>query len=334
MRPIWLVPVATLVILACTSEEPEPTGVSVPSLATAATSYTARDLGTLGGNRAYASAINTAGQIAGGSTLPNGQTHAFLWAKGVMKDLGTLGGDYSDAYGINDYGHVVGVSTTATGASRAFLWKDGHMTNLGTFDQRSSAAFDINIHDEIGGGADGIPFIWANGVLRRLALPPNATFCAVAEISDHSRAVGQCTVGQTAKAFRWDGDKVTNLGTLGGKLASPSGVNKPGAVVGISWIASGGSHPFLYQSGHMTDLATQGAPPGFIPNAINNLFQIVGVFGNGTQIVSAVWQNGSYTQIGGALGVDTYAVDINISGQVVGYTVSGNGYRAVRWSPQ
>jgi hypothetical protein len=31
------------------------------------------------------------------------------------------------------------------------------MTNLGTVDQRPSVAFDINIHDEIGGGADGIP---------------------------------------------------------------------------------------------------------------------------------------------------------------------------------
>jgi probable HAF family extracellular repeat protein len=333
MRPIWWVPVALLVISACTSEEPAPTEVAAPSLATTATSYVARDLGTLGGDRAYALAINDSGQIVGGSTLANGQTHAFLWSKGVIKDLGTLGGNYSEARGINDFGHVVGVSTTAGGTRRAFLWKDGHITNLGTFDQRISAANDINIHDEIGGGADGIPFIWSNGVLRRLALPTNGTYCDVAEISDHSRAVGQCTVGGTAKAIRWDGDLVHNVGTLGGRLASPAGVNKPGAIVGISWTSSGSSRPFLYQSGHMTDLTTQGAP-NFVPNAINNLFQIVGNFGNGTQIVSIVWQNGSYVQIGGQVGVDTYAWDINGSGVVVGNTVSGNTDRALRWSPQ
>jgi probable HAF family extracellular repeat protein len=333
MRPILSVPIALIVISACTSEEPAPTEGAVPSAASLATSYVARDLGTLGGSRASALAINSSGQIVGASTLANGQTRAFLWSKGTMKDLGTLGGNFSEARGINDYGHVVGVSTTAGGATRAFLWKNGHMTNLGTIDQRTSVANDINIHDEIGGGADGIPVIWSSGVLRRLALPTNGTFCEVADISDHSRAVGQCTVSGIAKAIRWDDGLVHNIGTLGGRLASPAGVNKPGAIVGSSWLASGAIHPFLYQSGKMIDLTTQGAP-NFAPSAINDLFQVVGAFGNGTQIVSLVWQSGSYVQIGGQAGVDTYANDINASGVVVGHTVSGNVGRAIRWSPQ
>ncbi len=177
MRRTWFVSTATLALLACTSEQPAPTEPTAsppapaPSFATLPTSYVGLDLGSLGGDRAYAVAINKGGQIAGGSTLSNGQTRAFLWTNGVMKNLGTLGGDYSEARGINDLGHVVGVSNTATGDYRAFLYKNGRMTNLGSFEGHPTDANDINNHDKIVGGADGIPLLWGNGVFKRLALP-------------------------------------------------------------------------------------------------------------------------------------------------------------------
>jgi uncharacterized membrane protein len=209
------------------------------------------------------------------------------------------------------------------------------MTNLGTIDGHPSAANDINNHGKIGGGADGIPFIWANGVFKRLALPTNGTYCEVFDINDTSRAVGQCTVSGTAKVIRWDGNLVRGIGTLGGgKLTSPGGLNKQGDIVGIAPASSGGSHPFLWKTatGQMTDLTTQGSP-AFIPNAINSQYQIAGHYATGTQIVGIVWQGGRFVQIPGQAGVDTYVYDINESGVVVGNTVSG-GYRAKRWSPQ
>jgi probable HAF family extracellular repeat protein len=199
--------------LACTSES-GPTGVSEsPSLAeTTLNPYTAVYLGHLGGNRAYALAINAAGQVVGGSTLPNGQTRAFLWQNGAMKDLGTLGGDYSEASGINGAGHVVGVSRTTKGVNHAFLWKNGVMRDLGTVGTRESGAVDINNRNEVGGGADGIAIIWKQGVLTRLTNPKNASYCAVAEINASGRAVGQCTVGQTVRAFLWVEDRSTAQG--------------------------------------------------------------------------------------------------------------------------
>jgi uncharacterized membrane protein len=220
-------------------------------------------------------------------------------------------------------------------AAGAFLWKSGKMTNLGTIDEQPSGANDINNHDKIAGSANGIPFIWGNGVIKRLALPANGTFCDVSDINDTSRAVGQCTVSGTAKAIRWDGNLVRGIGTLGGRLTTPSGLDKQGDTVGLAQASSGGLHPFLWKtgSGQMIDLTTQGAP-NFIPNAINSQYQIAGHYGNGSQIVGVVWQSDRYVQFGGQAGVDTYVWDINESGVVVGNTVGGDGLRAKRWSPQ
>jgi probable HAF family extracellular repeat protein len=298
-----------------------------------AKAYTAVDLGTLaGGFRTYALGINSAGQVVGASTLPIGETHAFIWDRGVMTDLGTLGGDFSEAHGINERGGVVGVSTTAVGESRAFLWEKGVMTDLGTVSERSSVALAINSRGQIVGGADGIPIKWEKGVIVPLALPTGGTYCAVLKVNAAGRAVGQCTVDNTARAVLWERGGVSDLGTLGGSLATATGINASGSVIGISWLPfNNGAHPFLWDRGTMTDLSTQGAPAGFIPTAINARGQIAGNYGAGDGIHAVLWQRGAVIDLS-VPGTDSYVSDINASGQVVGYTVAGNGYHAVLWT--
>lgn len=90
------------------------------------------DLGTLGGDTTQGSAINSAGDVVGASTLSSGDTHAFVWRTGVMTDLKTLGGCCSWARGINNVGQIVGASVTASGETHAVLWQNGEARDLGT----------------------------------------------------------------------------------------------------------------------------------------------------------------------------------------------------------
>ena len=83
------------------------------------------DLGTLGGSRSSAVAVNDAGQVVGWSGLDGAGAHAFSWtAAGGMIDLGTLGGSGSYASAVNDAGQVVGNSSPA-GEPRPRVFVDG-----------------------------------------------------------------------------------------------------------------------------------------------------------------------------------------------------------------
>jgi len=85
-----------------------------------------RDLGTLGGDIAWARGINDSGTVVGGSYTGVGDdVHAFIWDEaGGMSDLGLLPGSaWSEALGINDRGEVIGVSDFgAAGDSGPFIW--------------------------------------------------------------------------------------------------------------------------------------------------------------------------------------------------------------------
>jgi probable HAF family extracellular repeat protein len=62
-----------------------------------------------------ANGINASGQVVGSSQITSTESHAFLFANGVMQDLGTFGGTSSGAIAINNHGQIAGTVLFGTG---------------------------------------------------------------------------------------------------------------------------------------------------------------------------------------------------------------------------
>jgi probable HAF family extracellular repeat protein len=108
-------------------------------------------IASLGGGRAWATAITPGGRVVGHSLTETNETHAFLWEDGVTHDLGTLGGAMSQALAANDQRSVVGRIVDAHAGTRAFRWSpDAGLVPL----------------DELVGNLDGWSLHEANGINR------------------------------------------------------------------------------------------------------------------------------------------------------------------------
>ncbi len=128
-------------------------------------------------------------------------------------------------------------------------------------------------------------------------------------------------------AFLWEGDKETDLGTLGGRASYAQNINDACEIVGNSETVNGSKHAFEWAAGHMTDLGTLGGD-GSYANGINSRGQIVGDADTKDEINHAfLYENGSMRDLGTLGGVQSSAKDINNAGQVVGYSETGISVR-------
>lgn len=229
------------------------------------------NLGTLGGARSIAVAMNDRGQVIGGATNtipdPDGlggavtgfpsptQWRAALWQNGTIRDLGTLAdGTVSGANFVNARGQVAGFSSTdsalnpTTGLPTVvpFFWESGHMVGVGSFGGVFGDATSLNSRGQIAG---------------------------------YSNLAGD----STHHAFRWTSGNMKDLGTLGGSSSSASWLNDDGDVVGSSnmpgdqdengWVVE---HGFLWSRGVMTDLGTVAGFSCSRAYFINSAGQVVG----------------------------------------------------------
>src|SRR5215217_7838737 len=200
---------------------------------TTPTYYKVEDLGTLGGSRSGASAINDSGQVVGSSYLAGDQNNrAFLYKDAKMTDLGTLGGTSSEAKGINKSGQVVGWSDNSSGERRAFFYDSANgMKDLNDLIPADSGwtiyeATAINNNGKI--AATGWPPSWRD---------PCNPYAESGPDFDTALVLRPATTGKY---------EVQELGTLGGEYSYATGINDSGQVIGRSMNNGCGEQPFLY----------------------------------------------------------------------------------------
>jgi probable HAF family extracellular repeat protein len=259
--------------------------------------YTVRDLGTLGSRDSYPVAINSAGVVAGASTL-GGLTHPVVFgtAGGSIIDLAPLASPGAMATGINDLGQVVGfVDITNWGYRYAALFNstDGSITNLGTLGGRDSYADSINNSGQVLGYSSTV------------------------------------TGAMHATLFSIAGGSNMDLGTLGGENSYGFGLNELGQAVGYSDTLSGHFHATLFSTtgGQNVDLGTNGGMDSYALG-INDFGQVVGYTSNSSGQQRATLfstTGGSNTYLSGLDGLESTAWDINNSGQIIGYVHLGQG---------
>lgn len=94
--------------------------IAFPAAVSAATTYTATDLGTLGGASSYGTAIGEDGAATGYSDILGGGTRGFIWTiGGGMQSLGVIGGGDSRGLDING-DNIVGQTS-----GQSFRWTPG-----------------------------------------------------------------------------------------------------------------------------------------------------------------------------------------------------------------
>lgn len=128
------------------------------------------------------------------------------------------------------------------------------------------------------------PYIWENGEIKDLGnfggTNPFGLYSGLtAGLNERGEVAGTLTLAgdQVSHAFLWDGQQLSDLGTLGGNYAIAYGINELGDVVGFSTLPGDNVfHAFLYRNGVMTDLGTVDNDACSTSQYANSMDQVVG----------------------------------------------------------
>lgn len=268
-------------------------------------SYTAIDIGTLGGSYNNPRSINDSGQVVGYSNNATNETRAYITGSNgaPLIDLAPqINSSSSYAYGVNASGQVVGDS-----ASRAFITGPNGVgaTYLGTLGGLGAIARDVNDSGQVVGysntsSGDFRAFITgANGVgmtdIGTLGVGRETIAWAVNSLG---QVTGWSYIGNYPRAFITgpNGVGMTDLGNLGGNYVFAYDINDNGQVVGyseagrndpISAFITGPNGVGMMALGRLNVFDTYSVAYG-----VNNIGQVVGHSGNGTNRAFVTGGNG------------------------------------------
>ncbi|GLQ52681.1 hypothetical protein ACFFJT_20975 [Dyella flava] len=250
----------------------------------------------------------------------------FVWRWGHMQALPTLGGNNGFAAGANDFGLVVG-------------WAENTVHDP-TCTPGSTQVLQFK------------PVVWGpdDNDVRALPLIGTDTSGAATAINNSGQIVGISGICDQAvgrftaiHAVLWQGDTVTNLGSLGVPAwNTPMAINQKGIVVGFANAPGGGAlgnfnvHAFIWTPATgMRDLGTLPGDTTSQALGINDEGLIVGESCGANGCRAVLWQNGSIVDMNtlvapGFTDQLVYANDINDEGVITGQ--SANATSGVSWT--
>jgi probable HAF family extracellular repeat protein len=248
---------------------------------------------------------------------------------------------------------------------RAFAWRNGRLTDLGVLPGTTGSFVDqLNSHGVGAGGTENelnpnnpvgdAAVLFEHGRVISLGTLPGGSRAFAQNIDDQGQVAGYSNNGirdpfsvfgwrTQTRAFVWRDGVMADLGSLGGPDTVMSWQNDRGQIVGMSDTSyapdpanngSPGYHPFLWQSGHLTDLGSLG---GTIAGAnwINDRGQVVGVSNlRGDKVIRPfLWADGRMKNLGSLGGVFAAANYISADGDIAGTSsLPGNHHAdAVLW---
>jgi probable HAF family extracellular repeat protein len=272
--------------------------------------------------------INNQGQISG-YTLINNSIYAAIWQNGTITNLGP-----GIPTTINNSGQVAGVN-----ASGAVLWSNGQSIALPSLHSvDNTQVWGINDAGQVVGWSVSfvnVPVVWNGTNITQLS--PALAEGEARAINNNGQITGYGNVGSYLEpelhAMLWNGDTVTDLGTLNGQnvqnFSVGQSINDAGQVVGNSAFAASVNHAVLWDSGMMTDLGALGNSMSLSEAwDINNKGQIVGdatyTFDGGVNAV--IWDDGKIYNLNSFLSPEIsqagwvllQAFSINDHGQITG----------------
>jgi len=310
------------------------------SYASAAGSYIAQDLSTLGGDNAYGYGLNDLGDVVGESFLNPSLSHAYLYHAGTMTDLGTL---YTPAFnsaamGINNSMQIAGFSYFYNGygtVPHAFRMSAqggtaGAKEDLGTLGSSYSWATGINSSGVVVGKTYNSSysqrgFTYDTSMYDMGDAGYSSATIEATAINNSGQVAGYAPMSLTTpqEAFRWQSGVYTGLGRLDPALYSWGyGINNNGVVVGASNIlptGSGDYHAVRFTAGGTpVDLGSLGPHSNFEgAYGINDAGVIVGQ----SSAKAFIYQNGQMVDLNTLTTVSgctlSMARGINKYGQII-----------------
>jgi probable HAF family extracellular repeat protein len=282
---------------------------------------------------------------------PSAATPVLVGATSIDLLAGQEPGTRADVRGLNDLGQATGTRFVITVNDwRPYRWTPGtgfvaisvfpgtawgnDINNAGVVVGRMQTAVNQGDHAFVAVANTAQDL----GVLPGVSLE-SASSEAVA-INDAGQIVGWANTNANppyAHAVLWSAAHVIqDLGTLGGSTSAAVDINASGQVIGMSDVAGGGQHGFLWSSGGgMQDLASLLGSAASSVAAINDAGQIAGSYvAPGGETHAFLYTPGSGLRDLGTLGGnESVATGLNAQGDVVGSSKTAQGdVHAFFWS--